>query len=78
MKLKLTLPYIQEKLKQVYGDLITIVPETFSKGNKYAIFIDKEFGPYRTRILRVLSGAVCRKRAKRSTIEQVQEKLNRI
>jgi hypothetical protein len=76
MKLKLSLPYIHEQLVKIHGDLVTIIPETFIPGNKYATFVDKEFGPWRTRVLRVLSGVVCRKRGKRSLVTQVQEKLN--
>jgi len=78
MRIKLSLQYIQEQLIKVHGDLITIAPETFIPGNNYATFIDKEFGPWKSKIYRVLHGGACRKRSKRSKLEKVQEKLNNL
>ena len=79
-----SIEYVVERLKELYGDAITIDETTYVKGRKKARFICKKHGEFWARVDTVLSGHSCnlcghekQKVCLTDSLEEAQAKLNK-
>lgn len=69
-KVKVSIEEIERRLKEHFGDLVAIKPETYKSTQKKAIFVDKEFGEWSAAVYSVVSNK--RMHPKRGRINQAE------
>lgn len=57
------LEILKQKLMQKYGETISIIDETFTRYDEPAVFLDKDYGEWKTKPIYVINGRLSRKRA---------------
>ncbi len=53
-----TIEYVKEKLKSIFGDIITIDESTYINGGQKARFLDKEYGEFWCGVMEMIGGYI--------------------